>query len=107
MITLNFDAMGQLEFLEKAIPKWVKERMSLIRKTPEQLWEQLDDMFADPKVMVREVMDELYRLDHRKLGNDFIHKFASSLLDAETLLDDNQLGSHLRHPREVAYIQEG
>ena len=80
--------------------------MSLIRKTPEQLWEQLDDMFADPKVMVREVMDELYRLDHRKLGNDFIHQFASSLLDAETLLDDNQLGSHLRHPREVAYIQD-
>ena len=37
MITPNFDSMGQLEFLEKAIPKWVKERMSLIRKTPEQL----------------------------------------------------------------------
>ena len=38
MITPSFDSMGQLEFLEKAIPKWVKERMSLIRKTPEQLW---------------------------------------------------------------------
>jgi hypothetical protein len=24
MINPNFDAMGQLEFLEKAIPKWVK-----------------------------------------------------------------------------------
>ena len=54
MINPNFDSMGQLEFLEKAIPKWVKERMSLVRKTPEQLWKQLDDMFADPKVMLRE-----------------------------------------------------
>ena len=63
MITTSFDSMGQLEFLEKAIPKWVKERMSLIRKTPEQLWKQLDDMFADPKVMLREAMDELHSVD--------------------------------------------
>ena len=41
MITSSFDSMAQLEFLEKALPKWVKERMSLIRKTPEKLWKQL------------------------------------------------------------------
>ena len=106
MITPNFDSMGQLEFLEKAIPKWVKERMSLIRKTPEQLWEQLDAMFADPKVMLREAMDELHSLDHRKLGDSFIHKFAATLIDTEALLDANQNGDYLRHPREVAHIQD-
>ena len=98
--------MGQLEFLEKALPKWVKERMSLIRKTPEQLWKQLDDMFADPKVMLKEAMDELHSLDHRKLGDNFIHKFAATLLDTEALLDANQNGDYLRHPREVAYLQD-
>ena len=106
MINPNFDTMGQLEFLEKAIPKWVKERMSLIRKTPEQLWEQLDEMFADPKVMLREAMDELHSLDHRKLGDSFIHKFAATLVDTEVLLDANQNGDYLRHPREVAHIQD-
>ena len=106
MINPNFDSMGQLEFLEKAIPKWVKERMSLIRKTPEQLWEQLDAMFADPKVMLREAMDELHGLDHRKLGDSFIHKFAATLIDTEALLDANQNGDYLRHPREVAHIQD-
>ena len=98
MINPNFDSMGQLEFLEKAIPKWVKERMSLIRKTPEQLWEQLDAMFADPKVMLREAMDELHSLDHRKLGDSFIQKFAATLVDTEVLLDANQNGDYLRHP---------
>ena len=100
MITPNFDSMGQLEFLEKAVPKWVKERMSLIRKTPEQLWEQLDAMFGDPKVMLREAMDELHSLDHRKLGDSFIHKFAATLIDTEALLDANQNGDYLRHPRK-------
>ena len=106
MITPNFDSMGQLEFLEKAIPKWVKERMSMIRKTPEQLWEQLDEMFGDSKVMLREAMDELHSLDHKKLGDNFIHKFAATLIDTEALLDANQNGDYLRHPREVAYIQD-
>ena len=46
----------------------------MIRKTPEQLWAQLDEMFADPKVMLREAMDELHSLDHKKLGDSFIQK---------------------------------
>ena len=106
MISPRFDSMGQLEFLERAIPKWVKERMSLVKKTPEQLWKQLDDMFADPKVMLREAMDELHSLDHKTLGKNFIYKFAATLLDTETLLDANENGDYLRHPREVAYLQE-
>ena len=106
MITPNFDSMGQLEFLEKALPKWVKERMSLIRKTPEQLWEQLEEMFGDSKVMLREAMDELHSLDYKKLGDNFIHKLAATLIDTEALLDANQNGDYLRHPREVAYIQD-
>ena len=35
MITPSYDSMGQLEFLEKTIPEWLKERMYLIRKTLE------------------------------------------------------------------------
>ena len=80
--------------------------MSLVKKTPEQLWKQLDDMFADPKVMLREAMDELHSLDHKKLGKNFIYKFAATLLDTETLLDANENGDYLRHPREVAYLQD-
>ena len=36
----------------------------MIRKTPEHLWAQLDEMFADPRVMLREAMDKLHSLDH-------------------------------------------
>ena len=61
-------------------------------------------MFADPKVMLREAMDELHILDHKKLWDSFIHKFAATLIDTEALLDANQNGDYLRHPREVAYM---
>ena len=63
MITGSYDPMGQLEFLEKAIPSKIKDRMSMVQKSPEQIWEQLDEMFADPKVMIRETMDEIHSLD--------------------------------------------
>ena len=63
-------------------------------------------MFADPKVMLKEAMDELHSLDHRKLGDNFIHKFTVTLLDTEALLDANQNGDYLCHPREVAYMQD-
>ena len=48
----------------------------------------------------------MHSLDHRKLGDNFIHKFAATLLDTEALLDANQNGDYLCHPREVAYMQD-
>ena len=63
-------------------------------------------MFAGPKVMLREAIYDLHSLDHRKLGDSFIHKFAATLVDTEALLDANQNGHYIRHPREVAHIQD-
>ena len=106
MIVSSYDEMGQLEFLEKALPSKVKDRMSMIQKSPEQLWMQLDEMFADPKIMIREAMEELHSIDAAKLGVNFISKLAATLLDTETLLDANGNGDYLRHPREVAALQQ-
>ena len=44
MIEDNFDAMVQLEYLERGLPEKVKDRMSMVQKTPEQIWAQLDEM---------------------------------------------------------------
>ena len=87
--------MGQLEFLEKALPSKVKDRMSMIQKTPDQLWTQLDKIYGDPKVMLREAMDELHALDASNLGVNFIAKLAATLVDTETLLDNNAKGDYL------------
>ena len=68
LITSTYGAQAQLEFLEEALPERIKDRMSLVRKTPRQLWEQLDEMFGDSGVMVDEAIADLYSLDYKKLG---------------------------------------
>ena len=106
MIEDNFDAMVQLEYLERGLPEKVKDRMSMVQKTPEQIWAQLDEMYNDPKVLVREAVQELHGLNKDKLGDNFMSKFATTLLDTETLLDNMGSGEYLRHPREVAFLQD-
>ena len=67
--------------------------MSMIRKTPEQLWAQLDEMFADPKVMLR-----VTQPGPQKAGGQLHPKVSATLVDTEALLDANQNGYYLRHP---------
>ena len=105
MIVSNYDQMGQLEFLVKALPAKIRVRMSLIQKTPDQILAQLEDIFEDPLVMLQEVMEELHALDASNLGENFMAKLATTLVDIEALLDQNENGDYLRHPREIANIQ--
>ena len=106
MITPNYDQMAQLEFLERALPAGVKSMMSMIRKTPDQIWEQLNAKYDDPKVVVQETLEEVRGLDAKKLGDGFITKLSVTLTDAETLLDVDGNGEYLRAPSEVARIQD-
>ena len=106
MTTPNYDQMAQLEFLERALPAGVKSMMSMIRKTPDQIWEQLNAMYDDPKVVVQETLEEVRGLDAKKLGDGFITKLSVTLTDAETLLDVDGNGEYLRAPSEVARIQD-
>ena len=106
MIEDNFDAMVQLQYLEQGLPEKVRDRMSMVQKSPEQIWTQLDAMYNDPKVLVKEAVQDLHNLDKKKLGDNFIPKFAATLLDTETLLDAVGQGDYLRHPREVAFLQD-
>ena len=106
LISNTYGAQAQLEFLEGALPERIKDRMSMVKKTPEQLWEQLDEMFGDPRVMVNEAMSDLHSLDHKKLGSSFISKFSATLNDTEKLLEVNGNADHLSHPREVVQLQD-
>lgn len=51
-------------------------------------------------------MAELHGLDKKKLGKDFMVKFAMTLEDTEALLERDGNGDYLRHPREVSSLQD-
>ena len=87
LVTAQFDSMAQLEYLEKGLPQKVQDKLTLVQKTPEQVWEQLDTLYADPEVVLKESVAELHALDSKKLGQEFMVRFATTLEDTEALLE--------------------
>lgn len=107
MITPFYDPSSQLEYLESALPQAVKDKMSLVRKTPLQIFEQLEQWYNDPKLVLKESVSELYNLSKLKLKpEDLMVRFHNTLLDTETLLDEVGQGDYLRHPREVSALED-
>ena len=106
LVVTQFDAMAQLEFLEKGLPQKVKDKLTLVHKTPQQVWDQLDILYADPKVVLRESVAELHGLNAKKLGDEYMVRFATTLEDTEALLERDGNADYLRHPREVTALQD-
>ena len=51
-------------------------------------------------------MAELHTLDNKKLGQDFMIRFATTLEDTEALLERDGNADYLCHPREVTALQD-
>ena len=106
LVTREYGEQAQLHYLELALPDKVKQRLTLVEKTPEQIWAQLNDVYGDPKTVLREAVGELHELSKKKSNKDFMVLFATTLEETEALLmkDDNQ--DYLKHPRELALLQD-
>ena len=107
MVTPYYDEATKLEYLVKSLPVAVKNKMSLVRKNTAQIWAQLRDWYDDPKIILKEAVAELHALaDLRVKPSELMIKFCNTLLDTETLLDEIGSGDYLRHPREVAALED-
>ena len=63
-------------------------------------------MFEDPKVLVKETVAELHGLSYKKLKDGFMQKLCVTLQDTEKLLASAGQDGYLRHPREVAALED-
>ena len=57
-------------------------------------------------MMLCEAIWELHILNASELGGNFMAKLVTTLIDTEALLDQNGNGDYLRHPGEIAHIQD-
>ena len=102
-----YDESAQLDFMEASLPTAVKGRLSMVKKTVAQIRAQLDSLYNDPKVILKEAVSELYNLSSLKLKSlDMMVKLCTTLVDTEALLDSIHQGDYLRHPREVAALED-
>ena len=70
----------------QSLPKKVLDNISTLSTSAEEIWTYLDMKYGKPEIVAREVMAELMGMDHRKLGQQFMGKFCTMLLDTHSLL---------------------
>ena len=70
----------------QSLPKHILDNISTLTSSADDIWAYLEDKYGKPEVVAREVMGELMALDPKKLGNRFIGKFCTTLLDTHSLL---------------------
>ena len=70
----------------QALPKNIMENISSLTSSADDIWAYLDDKFGKTEVVAREIMAELMGLDSKKLGNKFMGRFCTTLLDTHSLL---------------------
>ena len=86
MVAADYESQAQLQYLEKALTEEVKQKLSTVMKTPCQDWTQLETLYGDPRIIVKEAMGWLHKVTHNKKGKDFMIIFATTLEDTEALL---------------------
>ena len=90
----------------QALPKSILDNISTLSDSAEDIWRYLDDKFGKSDVVAREVMGELMSLDHRKLGQHFIGRFTTMLLDTQALLGSINEIEWLVSNRSVAELED-
>ena len=90
----------------QALPKSILDNISTLSDSAEDIWRYLDNKFGRSDVVAREVMGELMSLDHRKLGQHFIARFTTMLLDNHDLLVNVNELEWLVSSRSVAELED-
>jgi hypothetical protein len=70
----------------ESLPRKVLDNISTLSNSAEDIWAYLDEKYGRPEIVAREVMAELMGLDSKKLGQQFMGKFCTMLMDTHSLL---------------------
>ena len=70
----------------QSLPKSVLENISTFSSSADDIWSYLDEKYGKSEVVAKEVMTELMALDPKKLGQRFMGRFCTMVLDSYKLL---------------------
>ena len=83
----------------------IRKHITTLKKTPVQVWAQLDDIFGDPNIVLAEAFNDLYNVDWKNLGRDYLTVLTNTLLEEDLTLEDSGHKHYLEHPTEIAKIK--
>ena len=91
--------------LVQALPEHILEEISSLASSYEVIWQHLEDKSGRAEVVARDIVGELMRLDHRKLGKRFLAKFSALLEDSEALLQTIGMQDWISSSRSVSDLE--
>ena len=88
-----------------ATTKSVLENISTFSSSADDIWSYLDEKYGKSEVVAKEVMTELMALDPKKLGQRFMGRFCTMVLDTYKLLAEMGEQDWLVSNRAVAELE--
>ena len=89
----------------QALPKNIMDNISSLSSSADDIRAYLDDKYGKTDVVAREIMAELMGLDSKKLGQRFIGRFCTTLLDTHALLASMGEEDWLTASRSVSELE--
>ena len=85
-ITPHYEDSALHVMLCESLPKEVLAKVSTLSNSADKIWNFLDRKYAQPDLVARETMSELYNLDEKKLGMELMSVLDVLLNDTLKLL---------------------
>ena len=91
--------------LVQALPELILEEISSLASSYEVIWDHLENKAGRAEVVARDIVGELMRVDHKKLGKRFFPKYSALLEDSEALLTTMGMQDWISSSRSVSDLE--
>ena len=92
--------------LVQALPGEVLDEVSSLASSFQEIWDHLEEKAGNSEVVARDIVGDLFNLNHKKFGNRFLARFSVLLEDSEALLNSIGQQAWLTSPRSIADLED-
>ena len=92
--------------LVQSLPTEVLDEVSSLASSYQEIWDHLEEKAGKSEVIARDIMGDLFALNHKKSGSKFLARFSVLLEDSEALLISIGQQAWMTSPRSIADLED-
>ena len=92
--------------LVQSLPAEVLDEVSSLASSYQEIWDHLEEKAGKSEVVARDIMGDLFALNHKKCGNKFLARLSVMLEDSEALLNSIGQQAWMTSPRSIADLED-
>ena len=102
----SYTESAQYAYLLEALPDKVKKQISSVARDPREVWEQLESIYGRPDVVGQLVSQELFDLNPKDYGDEYMIKLSTMLEETEVLLTEHDQMEWLTSSPAIRQLEE-